>query len=590
MKALFFSPYADVWVHSLPEAEIADALRDDGWEIHRITCDRDFSKHCVSMAAKSIDFKADDATKYAVCSSCVHRQSLLQKSFRFEDGTIGSLIGSEDLAKIAAHLAQITSSNWMTFELDGAPLGKMAFYDFSLTNKLNTTIIPDHLWASYVSDLNNSLKTYFAVNILLTKKKFDVLITYNGMYATNNVAAYVARKHGCKTWSLQAGQHLVDRYGTMSMYESTTLPNLAYETRAWDEDRSSLVLSNAATKVTTHILELFKATNRFVYSSALEDVDIDSLRSTLGVLPNRKVLLATMSSADEIFGAKMAGVLRNSEIVPLFNDGFEWISFLVEQLKNRNDLHLIIRVHPREFPNKRESKTSQSAEILRELLSELPDNVSVNWPEQQISLYGLAHIVDVVLNSSSSAGIEMSALGLPVVLNRVEYMLAYDPQMHPVVEHRDQYMIAVDNALRRGWSVDNMRSAYRWWAFMFSRIAVDISEGFNYPSSGYISASNNAKAKFRNKILTMAVKYAPSIQEWRHMYGRKKLRNGPLFSAALTGKSQFLVAPRLAGLAEELDEDLILSREATKLLQVLQTNSTQHSNLVLNLQDFVSRT
>jgi len=589
MKALFFSPYADVWVHSLPEAEIAEALREDGWDIYRITCDRDFSKHCVSMAAKGIDFEANDDTKYAVCSSCVHRQSLLQKSFGFEDGTIGSLIGSEEQAKIAAHLTEVTSGNWMTFELDGAPLGKMAFYDFSLTNKLNTMTIPHNLWASYVSDLNNSLKTYFAVNILLTQKKFDFLITYNGMYATNNVAGYVARKHGCKTWSLHAGHHLVDRYGTISIYESTTLPALAYETREWEEDRSSLVLSNAATKVTSHILELFKATNRFVYSSSSGDVDIDSLRSTLGVLPNRKVLLATMSSADEIFGAKMAGVLRKSKIVPLFDDGFEWISFLVEQLRNRNDLHLIIRVHPREFPNKRESKTSQNADKLRELLIELPDNVSVNWPEQQISLYGLAHIVDVVLNSSSSAGIEMSALGLPVVLNRVEHMLAYDPQIHPVVDRRDQYMIAVDNALRRGWSVDNMRSAYRWWAFLFSRIAIDISEGFMYPSSGYISASDDAKAKFKNKMLTMAVKYGPSIQERRHMSSRKKLRNGPLISAALTGESQVLIAPRNAVNTDSMSENQILVREAKRILEILRTSSTQNSPLVKNLEDFVFR-
>jgi hypothetical protein len=184
----------------------------------------------------------------------------------------------------------------------------------------------------------------------------------------------------------------------------------------------------------------------------------------------------------------------------------------------------------------------------------------------------------------------MSALGLPVVLNRVEHMLAYDPQMHPIVDRRDQYMIAVDNALRRGWSVDNMRSAYRWWAFMFSRIAIDISEGFMYPSSGYISASDDARTKFKNKILTMAVRYGPSIQERRQMSSRKKLRNGPHISAALTDKSQILVAPRLADLTEELDEDLILSREATKLLQVLRTPSTEHSNLVLNLQDFVSRT
>jgi hypothetical protein len=423
----------------------------------------------------------------------------------------------------------------------------------------------------------------------MTEKKFDVLITYNGMYSTNNVAGYVARKYGCKTWSLHAGHHLVDRFGTMYMYESTTLPVLAYQTREWDEDRSSPVLSSAATKVTNHILELFKASNRFVYSSPLADVDLESLRRTFGVLPNRKVLLATMSSADEIFGAKMAGVLRDSPIQPLFKDGFEWISFLVEQLVDRKDLHLIIRVHPREFPNKRESKLSQNAENLRELLSGLPDNVSVNWPEQNISLYGLAHIVDVVLNSSSSAGIEMSALGLPVVLHQVEHMLAYDPKMHPIVDRRDQYMITVDNALRRGWSVDNMRSAYRWWAFVFTRIAVDISEGFVYPSAGYISASDDAKAKFKNKILTFAVKYGPSIQERRHLFSRKKLRNGPLFSKAVTGNSQVLVAPRLVDLREELDEDLVLAREATKLLQVLRTTFTENSNLVQNLQGFVSR-
>jgi len=540
------------------------------------------------MAAKGIDFAADLNTKKAVCSSCVHRQSLLRKSFGFEDGTIGSLISEKHRVEITGHLSGITPNNWMNFELDGAPLGKMAFYDFSLANKLNTTAIPQHLWASYLSDLHNSVKTYFAVNALMAEKKFDVLITYNGMYATNNVAGYVARQFGCTTWSLHAGQHLVDRYGTMYMYESRTLPVFAYESREWKEDRFLRVPSNAAAKVTDHILELFKATNRFVYSAPLGDLDIDVVRATLGILPNRKILLATMSSADEIFGAKMAGVLKDGNVAPLFESGFEWISYLVEQMKDRQDLHLIIRCHPREFPNKRESTLSENAKNLRELLLDLPINVSVNWPEQNISLYGLAHIVDVVLNASSSAGIEMSALGLPVVLHRVEHMLAYDPQMHSCVEDKNLYMAAVGDALGRGWSVDNMRSAYRWWAFVFTRVAVDISEGFTYPAAGYISASNDSKARLKNKILTMAVKYSPSIQERSHLLRRKKLRNGPLFSAALAGDSHVLLAPRLDVLTEKKSEDQVLAREAKRLLQVLRTSSTENSPLVQNLERFVA--
>jgi hypothetical protein len=284
----------------------------------------------------------------------------------------------------------------------------------------------------------------------------------------------------------------------------------------------------------------------------------------------------------------MAGVLKDGNVAPLFENGFEWISYLVEQIKDRQDLHLIIRVHPREFPNKRESTLSENAKNLRELLLDLPINVSVNWPEQNISLYGLAHIVDVVLNASSSAGIEMSALGLPVVLHRVEHMLAYDPYMHPRVEDRNLYMTAVDNALGGGWSVDNMRSAYRWWAFVFTRVAVDISEGFTYPSAGYISASNDSKARLKNKILTMAVKYGPSIQERSHLLRRKKLRNGPLFSAALAGDSHVLLAPRLDVLTEKKSEDQVLAREAKRLLQVLRTSSTENSPLVQNFEQFVA--
>ncbi len=589
MRALFFSPYADIWVHSLPEAEIAEALRDNGWRINRITCEQDFSDHCVAMAAKGFDFTADKRVKSDVCSSCMHRQSLLHKSFKFEDQTIGSLIDVQQQAEIVTLLDGVSINNWMSFELGGVPLGNMAFYDFLLTNKLKSTNIPEHLWRSYKNDLQNSLKTFFAINVLMSYSKFDVLITYNGMYATNNVAGYVARQYGCSTWSLHAGQHLLDRFGTICMYESTTVPVLAYEMREWEENRLLPVLSIAAEKVTDHIFELFKATNRFVYSSPLGDIDVKTMRSILGILPNRKVLLATMSSADEQFGAKMAGVLREGKSEPLFESGSDWISFLIEQMKNRQDLHLVIRIHPREFPNKRETKVSENVNDLRNLLSNLPCNVSVNWPEQEISLYSLAHIVDVVLNASSSAGIEMSALGIPVVLHRVEHMLAYDPQMHPQVQDKNRYMEAVDEALLRGWSEENLRSAYRWWSFLFNQIAIDISDGFTYPSAGYLSTSNDLKTRLKNKILNLAVKYGPSIQERSNLLRRKKLRNGPLFSAALTGESQILLAPRNISLIDTINETQILAREARRLLSALRTTFTENSPLVMNLEDFVSR-
>jgi hypothetical protein len=69
---------------------------------------------------------------------------------------------------------------------------------------------------------------------------------------------------------------------------------------------------------------------------------------------------------------------------------------------------------------------------------------------------------------------------------------------------------------------------------------------------------------------------------------RKKLRNGPLFSAALAGDTHVLLAPRLDVLTENKSEDQVLAREAKRLLQVLRTSSTENSPLVQNFEQFVA--
>ena len=86
----------------------------------------------------------------------------------------------------------------------------------------------------------------------------------------------------------------------------------------------------------------------------------------------------------------------------------DWIRALVRYVARREDLCLIIRVHPREFPNKREMVLSEHAKMLQVALSELPDNVKVNWPTDKVSLYDLANITDAFANAWSSAGKEMA--------------------------------------------------------------------------------------------------------------------------------------------------------------------------------------
>ncbi|MEI9804956.1 MAG: hypothetical protein WDN48_11455 [Pseudolabrys sp.] len=145
--------------------------------------------------------------------------------------------------------------------------------------------------------------------------------------------------------------------------------------------------------------------------------------------------------------------------------------------QHRSDLFLVIRVHPREFPNRREGVKSQHAAALEEALQDLPANAAVNWPAESISLYDLADQTDVVLNAWSSAGRELALFGLPVVSYEWKKLL-YSPDINLYGVTQGEYFECIERALREGWSAVWVRKAYRWGAFEFVRATVQIGESY----------------------------------------------------------------------------------------------------------------
>jgi CDP-glycerol glycerophosphotransferase (TagB/SpsB family) len=110
------------------------------------------------------------------------------------------------------------------------------------------------------------------------------------------------------------------------------------------------------------------------------------------------------------------GEFGNGAVQKLFTNQLEWAKWLISYVGGRNDLHLIIRIHPREFPNKRENVRAPHLDsFISSLGANLPQNVSLNLPDQEISIYDLIPIVNVLLNSTSSVGVEFAAFGIPVI-------------------------------------------------------------------------------------------------------------------------------------------------------------------------------
>ena len=220
---------------------------------------------------------------------------------------------------------------------------------------------------------------------------------------------------------------------------------------------------------------LLSSGSSFVFSAPRSKEYLD-VRSHFGVQSEQKFIVASTSSYDERFAVESVHAAEPPEYL-LFPRILDWVAYLIELAVQRPDWFMLIRVHPREFPNRRDQVRSEHSRSMKALLQNLPANVKVNWPDDDMSLYDLAQEADLFLNAWSSVGKEMTLLGLPVVIYSPELVL-YPTELNGVGTTLPQYVAAIEAALAEGWNFERCKKAYRWYALEFSRSCVDMRSSF----------------------------------------------------------------------------------------------------------------
>ena len=302
------------------------------------------------------------------------------------------------------------------------------------------------------------------------------MIVYNGLYSVNRAACLLAEARGIPALFLHAGANLSNRLQRLMLGRGDTFSYYSRLVEGWPRFSEIPCESHLLSQVTDHYLQLIEARSIFVYSKVRSDGSF-SLRQRFGISASQKVAVATLGSYDEEVAAEMVGA-RTIRKEPLFKTQVEWIEALVEFMHRHPNIFLIVRVHPREFPNRRDSKKSEHARLLEQALLQLPANVKVNWPTDQISIYDLVEETDVFLNSWSSTGKDMALLGIPTVIYSDEIPL-YPTELNYFGDTLESYFSAIERALGDGWSAEKVRRSYRWAAYEFSRSTIDIGDSFH---------------------------------------------------------------------------------------------------------------
>jgi hypothetical protein len=99
-----------------------------------------------------------------------------------------------------------------------------------------------------------------------------------------------------------------------------------------------------------------------------------------------------------------------------FPNMLDWLIFTIKHFMNRDDVQLVIRIHPAEVYGTVPSRQLVADEINTHF-GELPKHIKIVGPDISISTYALMEMCDSVLVYGTKTALELACFGIPVVVS-----------------------------------------------------------------------------------------------------------------------------------------------------------------------------
>jgi hypothetical protein len=493
MSFLFFAPYNAIWQHALPESIVAKTLKEAGKKITYMSCNGILNQYCIAMSAYGLTPESPLEQKKKVCEICKAHTTILTKNVADNVLFIENYIHEEDNKEIDLLLAQLDSDKTSGQDCFTEPLRQFATYTLILTHKLTDKqkLIEDAFYAQYRNEYKQVLIAYYAIKNYFKANHVEGVFTYNSFYPTNRTVVWVAAELEIPVYWLHAGGSLHNRLHTLNIGKGHHYNILHSWFEHWQAKYKDKPASQAGINhVTQHYLSLLEGINIFIYSG--RKFKPEGMHAFFNIAKDKKVILAVLSSQDERIAVESINVLQPQKDL-CFDSQLHWVQELISFAKAHCGVHLIIRVHPRDFPNRRDKVLSVQAQSLQKTLTNLPNNVSVNWPHDNVSLYQIATITDVCVHAGSSVGKEFSLLGIPTV-NYMNNGLSYPYDLSFWANTKEAYFIAVKDALDTTWSYDTAKTAFRW-------SSLELYEGLWYLDNEFTELHENKKLSLLKRVI-----------------------------------------------------------------------------------------
>ena len=249
--------------------------------------------------------------------------------------------------------------------------------------------------------LRAALTTERSMRRLLEREDYDVAVFHHGIYVPQGIVGEVCRDKGVRVVNSNPAyrkQTLIFSHG--DSYHKTMLsePMSRWADEPLSPQRESALDSYLRSRRTGE--------GDWIHFNTAPDEAAQSVYAETGLDPDKPIV------------GLLSNVVWDAQLhygSNAFPGMVEWVRHTIDVLGSRDDVQLLIRVHPAEVTGAVPSRQPLLEEI-RSAFPQLPPNVAVVAPESKLSTYVAMDLCDSVLIYNTKTGIELSAVGIPVVV------------------------------------------------------------------------------------------------------------------------------------------------------------------------------
>jgi hypothetical protein len=244
-------------------------------------------------------------------------------------------------------------------------------------------------------------------NFFIKNPDFEIVISNHAIYIPQGIIASVAKKYKKKIVSYTTGYRKCSFI--FSHDDSYHFTMMSEPTKEWEEINLD---KKKEAKIIDYLISRRYGTNDWIYYFDKPKFKIDDILKKKGIDIAKPIILM---APNIIWDANL--------IYPdnIFSNMLDWIFKTIDHFMARKDLQLIIRAHPGETNYDRISNQRVKEEILKKY-SNIPENIHIIGPEENISTYALADLSNSLLMYASKVGMEFSPFGMNVIVAGESYV------------------------------------------------------------------------------------------------------------------------------------------------------------------------